>query len=344
MKPFNKFSIKPKQFLFFYVLLISSLYMLSVDKNIAYSQDATTSSTTAEAAKNGPRKEQVTGLIYNIEADNPAKKILVVGSAHFGYSKLNQVNELLKKHMDSFCRKFADESTLDESMSNEELLRLPPMPTGENYFSDALANEIYLLTFKKFGSVLNLFNADSPAKIKKLPLLVVVMTVISSIDVDGMPQTTGVSIDQTFQEFANLRGEKIEALEKRLATQAHYRSIDSTDYVLMIKELIKLSKDTEKQKVLGHHGTESLDNNLLGDPDVVRSKLIDSFALSTNIKPELWERFFFNRDKHITEEIEKYLLSGKNYCIALGAAHLGGEAGVLRRLAAKGYKITQLKD
>ena len=75
-----------------------------------------------------------------------------------------------------------------------------------------------------------------------------------------------------------------------------------------------------------------------GDADADTRVFMDGFR----DYPSLADRLLTNRNRKWIPKIEEYLRSGKTYFVVAGAAHMGGNNGVLALLRQRGYRIEQL--
>jgi uncharacterized protein YbaP (TraB family) len=325
-----------------YLLFISVNVCISI-MNLVYAQYPVQTSVAVFEESHGA-KDTPSGLIYKIENVDNSQQMLLIGSTHFGYEKMQGFDKVLENKMKDFCEKFADESSTEDYLSEfDQKLQTQLALTGA-VLSDTAIEEVYVIFKRKFGTALALFNADSNSKIKLLPISTVVTMLLASIDVIGMPVPKGMSLDQIFKNHATSKGQKIEPLEMRASTLKHFGAVKNSEYLLLAEELIKLSKNKAKQTIMGQHGTSALNYLAQGNANLVRQEFINSYAVSTNIGQELLQKFFFDRDIHITDQIEALMKSEKNYCVAVGAAHLGGETGILKRLVDKKYLITRITN
>lgn len=286
--------------------------------------------------------ESADGLIFKIRNQDNTKNLMLIGSVHFGYSKLDNIGIKLAKQMHPFCTKFVDETTVDTSMLESKFAEKIPLTLAEDILTENNINDVYILLKKKYGNALKIFEADSESKIKKLPISSLTMLLLTSIDITGMPKSIGTSLDQIFKDVAKLKNENIKNLEMRHAIKEHYQSIPNDDYLSLVNGLIQLANDKNKQEILGQHGTEALNQLVIGNVDLVNQEFIKSYSLSLNISPQIIEKFFLGRDTHITDRIETFIKTTENYCVAVGSAHLGGENGILKKLRSRNYKVEKL--
>jgi hypothetical protein len=74
-----------------------------------------------------------------------------------------------------------------------------------------------------------------------------------------------------------------------------------------------------------------------GDMATIEKKVAEEFA----DMPEDYDRLIAQRNKHWLPELEKMLNTGRNCFIVVGAAHLVGDASVLKLLRQAGYTVTR---
>jgi uncharacterized protein len=75
-----------------------------------------------------------------------------------------------------------------------------------------------------------------------------------------------------------------------------------------------------------------------GDADF----LADSTRAGFRDFPAMADRLLSNRNRNWIPQLEGYMRSGKTYFAVVGAAHMGGQEGVLALLRSRGYKVEQL--
>jgi uncharacterized protein YbaP (TraB family) len=75
-----------------------------------------------------------------------------------------------------------------------------------------------------------------------------------------------------------------------------------------------------------------------GDVEALNRNLRESFQDF----PSLARRLIDMRNENWLPKIDGYLGSGQTYFVVVGAGHIGGPAGLLASLKARGYKVEQL--
>ena len=75
-----------------------------------------------------------------------------------------------------------------------------------------------------------------------------------------------------------------------------------------------------------------------GDADAVARGMYQAYREF----PSFARRLLDDRNRRWMPKIERFLNSGETYFVVVGAAHLGGPAGVLTMLRQRGYQVTQL--
>lgn len=75
-----------------------------------------------------------------------------------------------------------------------------------------------------------------------------------------------------------------------------------------------------------------------GDADAIARGMYQAYREF----PSFARRLLDERNRRWMPKIERFLKSGDTYFVVVGAAHLGGPAGVLTMLRQRGYQVTQL--
>jgi uncharacterized protein YbaP (TraB family) len=120
----------------------------------------------------------------------------------------------------------------------------------------------------------------------------------------------------------------LESLEDQVKVLSE--SDGSTDDEVLTDVLDTLEKTPSLIKVLAGAWRE-------GDMATIEKKVAEEFA----DMPEDYDRLIAQRNKHWLPELEKMLDTGRNCFIVVGAAHLVGNASVLKLLRQAGYTVTR---
>jgi len=152
--------------------------------------------------------------------------------------------------------------------------------------------------------------------------------------------TTGLGIDLHFLQKAHKQEKTILELETPII---QLKALSSMDEQTQIDYLQYSLEDYEKTE---ENFMEMLENWKTGNADAMNSqtkmKLLE-------LKDELpgiihyYNQIFVNRDIKITEKLVEYIEAEEDhtYFIIVGAFHLVGNDGILKRLQDKGYKTIQ---
>lgn len=78
-----------------------------------------------------------------------------------------------------------------------------------------------------------------------------------------------------------------------------------------------------------------------GDAEIMEGILTKSLIECPQLL-SIYEKFLYERNRNMVSKIEKFLKTGENYFIVVGAAHLIGKNGIIQLLKQKGYVVKQL--
>ncbi|HYD34052.1 MAG TPA: TraB/GumN family protein [Methylophilaceae bacterium] len=145
------------------------------------------------------------------------------------------------------------------------------------------------------------------------------------------PYTQDIRLYAKAQEL----GKEVEGLED---TRAHFTLLDSLskeEQMTILRSVLKRSQE-EKQRDF----EELLNAYLKGDAAVIA--MVDEKASAGTLPSQLWQKMrvklLDERNAAMAEHIATKA-SSKRLFIAVGAAHLAGEGGILSRLRNSGYKV-----
>lgn len=285
------------------------------------------------------------GLVFSIRHTGFPGQVILVGSTHYGFNELNESNLKISILLKSSCEAFADESTV-ETIPNGTLskyLELTGIPLAKDVLNESQIQSIYQILLTKYNSNLAIFGAGSTEDLKFLQISTVIALLPTAINTTDAPISIGTSLDKHFSDIAKSRNLPMHALEKRKDIYEHYKNIHPLHYKKFIDGLLSLHSDSIKQRIMAHHFKLILQNIEAGDVNGVREEFIKSFSNSMKLDSDIVSNIYFGRDSSIATQIGLLVDNGVNYCVALGAAHLGGSEGVLEKLRIKNYKIEQIK-
>lgn len=146
-------------------------------------------------------------------------------------------------------------------------------------------------------------------------------------------QVDGTALDMWFAVKAKEKEIGVIGLEKMEEQVGAFRSIPYEKQAEMLVESITdLDGGDDKMD-------ELLDAYIKGD----LQKLLELTTESDDIPEGFEEVFLTKRNINMADRADKYLQDGKSLFIAVGAAHLPGEQGVLELFRKKGYAVEAYK-
>lgn len=134
-------------------------------------------------------------------------------------------------------------------------------------------------------------------------------------------------------------GKEVDGLEE---VRAHFTMLDSLSLDEQLAILRSVLKRSEEEKTRDFE--DLLNAYLKGDAAVIA--MVDEKVTGSTLPPELWQRMrvklLDERNAAMAASIAGQAANHKLF-VAVGAAHLAGEDGILARLRKAGYKLTALQ-
>jgi uncharacterized protein YbaP (TraB family) len=148
------------------------------------------------------------------------------------------------------------------------------------------------------------------------------------------PYTQDIRLYAKAQEL----GKEVDGLED---THAHFTLLDSLsreEQLTILRSVLERSQEEKKRDF-----EELLNAYLKGDAAVIAK--VDEKATASTLLPELWQKMrtklLEERNAAMAEHIADKAEHSKLF-VAVGAAHLAGEDGIISRLRKTGYKVSVL--
>lgn len=139
------------------------------------------------------------------------------------------------------------------------------------------------------------------------------------------------SYELALEKIAKAKGMKVEGLETIEQQIGFIDNLSIGQQVSMVMESISSEDGEDSSRGI-------IEAYLSQDLDKIQAFIMESTAGSSEIE----EHLLVSRNKNWIKPISKIIKKNKAF-IAVGAAHLGGENGVLELLKAKGYTLTPIK-
>jgi hypothetical protein len=150
------------------------------------------------------------------------------------------------------------------------------------------------------------------------------------------PKLNGLFLDLALLKEATDKGKPTHGLETIKEQIAVFSGLSQTDQIALLRETLSIH-----EQLLNREFENML--RLYLARDVAGILAIDEKYSKSNpdLHQKLMTRALTDRNRVMVERMQPLLAEGRAF-VAIGAAHLPGESGVLRLLEQKGYKVTRL--
>jgi uncharacterized protein YbaP (TraB family) len=151
----------------------------------------------------------------------------------------------------------------------------------------------------------------------------------------GPHQGGGLPLDMALQYQATRQGKPTYGLETMEEQIAVFNGMSLEDQVSLLRDTVQTQKAA--QEAMEELTQAYLDRDLAG-----LMALNEKFRpADTRVYDALMDRLLVQRNRNMTERMQKYLKQG-NAFIAVGALHLPGDSGLLKLLSAGGHHVTRV--
>jgi uncharacterized protein YbaP (TraB family) len=251
------------------------------------------------------------------------------GTVHVGKNDLYPLASVIE---DSFKQSDTLIEEVDPATSLESLRLAQDIIKGGMYpADDSIANHLSEVTrarltdYAKSGQL----GADYT---RAKPWLLSLMIIQHQLKEMGFDQSKG--LDQHFMKEATDMHKAIGALETADSQLRLFSSFpDDLQDQLLLTTLLDAAEATDildrTLKAWSSGNTEAMDG------------LINRDVRDHPVLQPLMEKMFYERNDAMTQQIEKFLQTGKTYFVAVGAGHLVGERGIVKQLRRKNYTVEQ---
>ncbi len=255
-------------------------------------------------------------LLWKIEKEGVESPSFLFGTMHVKNKAIIDRCRMLIPYIES-CPLFALEMDLDaDSLSNfsiDQILR--------NF---SLKNTLRHNQYTKLRAILKkAFNFDIRYFDHFPPLMTIQLITETLLTIDGK-----VTLDQHLWNLAKERNKECKGVE---SFEKQFQIMHSMSLEFQIKSLLSIGKNVNKyqreiQKIVQNYHLEQID------------------ALYQKTKKQLGEirgLLLYDRNREMVKTISKMILSLPSF-IAIGAAHLSGNYGILRLLKQEGFKVAPI--
>ncbi len=145
----------------------------------------------------------------------------------------------------------------------------------------------------------------------------------------GLKADLGIDMHFLKQARSGKRVDQLESMEQQMRMFAKGSAAEQER---------SLAEAVESFDHFGELGQKLKEAWLRGDATALDSLMISSFAGS----PESRQTLLGDRNPRMAAEVERYLKSGEQALVVVGAAHLVGKDGIVSALREKGFKVQQV--
>ncbi|MEW6331280.1 MAG: TraB/GumN family protein [Pseudomonadota bacterium] len=273
---------------------------------------------TKSAAVAEPAARFTKGLLWKIETPGGAASHLF-GTIHSDDPRITAIPDAVTRTLDASSR-FVMEAVMD----GESLVRMAEVM----YYSDGRTLE-QVVGRKLYAESVKALNA------RGLPTLGIekqkpwaVMMALSM-----PPPRTGEFLDLVLQQRAAGQNKPVSGLETIAEQLAVFDGMPLRDQIALLEDTVRQQPELDREFETLHKAWLARD-------------LAGIVAVSEKQKPgnerlyaEVMDRLLDQRNRRMAERMAPLLKQGDAF-IAVGAAHLPGEAGLLYRLEQAGYRVT----
>ncbi|MCT4581100.1 MAG: TraB/GumN family protein [Flavobacteriales bacterium] len=270
-------------------------------------------------------QDKYRSLCWKITGDKLAETSYLYGTFHSQDNRVFQFKEGVEEAFQQ-ADIYAMELNMD-SINRSEMLDAMLMDSGQT-LKTLLSPKEYDLVNQFFidsvGMSLFLFNKMQP---------IVTTQIVVTKDLNQEQQN---ALDMHWFKKAKKEGKLLVGLE---TMDEQVNAFKSIPVKTQAEELVKAVKDYGKKDKM------SMDDMLAiyvsGDLDSLMTVMDQDSENSSISMEDFNEQFLYRRNTNMANRVEAYLLKGSVF-MAVGAAHLPGEKGVIELLRAKGYRVEPL--
>lgn len=253
--------------------------------------------------------------------------IYLLGTIHMGDEHLaGLTDKIWNAYQDSDAIAFELDITTVSAENSEELVMLPENDDLSNYLTEEQFNDLQKFFAKRLipMDVLRHFN------------LAGVASLLGELVYLELGYTSNNGVDIQLLNRAHSDNKEIIELETYEMQASLLYQFDNELYIRQIDE-------TLENYSIAKISTKLLyDCYLSGNAFVLRTLLGDTDT-DDELEREYNQKMLVDRNKAMAEKAETYLKENKKVMVAVGAAHVIGDTGIIELLTEKGYKISLVK-
>ena len=272
---------------------------------------------------------KATPAFWSVDGGQDKGKVFLLGSFHLLPKSYNWYEGKISEAFES-----SDELVMEVDMTPEATAEVQTMILKSGFFKDEdnLRNH---LDEAHYGKMLqyakNSLRLEEPMAKKMKPWMMAISLSVVAIMSTGMDPNSGV--DKVLQGKAQNIDLPIAGLET-VKTQMQALMDHPLDVqVSMLNETLDQLDDINQVMEV------SLKAWRTGDEQMIKERMVNDLKNY----PGLYDALLVKRNNSWMADIEKYINSGKNIFIVVGAAHLVGSDGIVKMLKDQGYAVNRIQ-
>ena len=299
-------------FRFFFRFLLAALFTLPLWTGAAAAAAAKSSAVSESASR------YTKGLLWKIESPGATANYLF-GTIHSDDARVIALPEVVARSLDASGR-FVMEAIVD----GEALVRMAEVMffNDERTLEQVIGNKLYMESMKALTA-----RDISTLGVEKQKPWAVMMALSMP------PPKTGEYLDLVLQARATQQNKPVSGLETIAEQLAVFDGLPLPDQVALLEDTVRAQANLDKEFEELHKAYLARD---LAAIAAIGEKNKPGDELLYN---EVMDRLLVKRNLRMTERMAPILKQGGAF-IAVGAAHLPGETGLLYRLEKAGYRVT----
>ncbi len=254
-------------------------------------------------------------MLWSVEGENLSGTSFLFGTMHVRDSRMfDSVGFVCEKIRD--CQAYAAEFNLDEAAIENPVrlnLQLPEGQSLQQLIPPKKYRKVRSILLKSAGIDIDFF--------QKAPPFFIVNLIAERILLTDMP----VSLDEFLWNFAKKQGKSMHGVETFREQLEVLEKITLTDQVKMLQEMC--------QNIGRYH------KHLLHMADLYQKNEVQRLFKTVKKNSKGLRKILLYRRNEVMAERIAGLASQQAVFVAVGAAHLGGQKGVIKLLKMRGLKV-----
>ena len=265
-----------------------------------------------------PAARYTKGLLWKIESPGATVNYLF-GTIHSDDTRVTTLPNAVTRSLDASSR-FVMEAIMD----SESLVRMAEVMffNDERTLEQVVGRKLYAQTVK----AMNARGIPTVGVEKQKPWAVMMALSVP-------PPKTGEFLDLVLQARATQQNKPVSGLETVAEQLAVFDGLPLRDQIALLEDAVRMQADLDKEFEALHKAYLARD---LATITTISEKHEPG---DERLYRDVMDRLLDQRNRRMVERMTPFLKQGGAF-IAVGAAHLPGESGLLYRLEKAGYRVT----